>query len=182
MYIEPKEVKLKDGRILTLRSAGPEDAKAMLEHTKITAEETYFLTRYPEEITKTKEQQADVLNGFLNDEEGFTLAAFDGEKLVANIGVQKYGLHIKYRHRAAFWIALQEKYCSLGLGTLMMQEALENVRKTTLEQLELGVFEENTRAIGLYEKMGFIRWGRQPKVFKLKDGSYRDEIHMICYL
>ena len=34
----------------------------------------------------------------------------------------------------------------------------------------------------LYEKLGFREWGREPHAFKLKDGSYRDEIQMVLFL
>ena len=40
------------------------------------------------------------------------------------------------------------------------------------------VCEGNERGISLYNKKGFIQCGRIPKAFKLKDGTYRDEILM----
>ena len=49
------------------------------------------------------------------------------------------------------------------------------------EQLELGVFSDNARAIHLYESCGFHAWGTQPRAFKLKDGTYRDEIMMVRF-
>ena len=41
---------------------------------------------------------------------------------------------------------------------------------------------DNARAIHLYEKVGFERYGIQPRAFKLKDGTYRDEIIMVKML
>ena len=32
------------------------------------------------------------------------------------------------------------------------------------------------------QKLGFREWGREPHAFKLKDGSYRDEIQMVLFL
>ena len=37
-------------------------------------------------------------------------------------------------------------------------------------------------AIHLYEKFGFERCGTTPHAFKLKDGTYRDEIMMVKML
>ena len=46
------------------------------------------------------------------------------------------------------------------------------------EQIELGVFADNKRAQNLYKKNGFEVWGNTKNAFKLKDGTYRDEIIM----
>ena len=47
-----------------------------------------------------------------------------------------------------------------------------------LEQMELGVYADNERAIHLYQKYGFEQCGIWKNAFKLKDGTYRDEILM----
>lgn len=46
------------------------------------------------------------------------------------------------------------------------------------EQIELGVFSDNEKAIALYKKFGFEVWGNVKNAFKLKDGTYQDEIIM----
>lgn len=46
------------------------------------------------------------------------------------------------------------------------------------EQIELGVFADNKRAQYLYKKNGFEVCGNTKNAFKLKDGTYRDEIIM----
>ena len=46
------------------------------------------------------------------------------------------------------------------------------------EQVELGVFSDNKRAQALYKKHGFEVWGYSKNAYKLKDGTYRDEIIM----
>ena len=54
-------------------------------------------------------------------------------------------------------------------------------RKGGSEKVEL-VYSDNARAIHLYEKFGFERYGIHPRAFKLKDGTYRDEIIMVKML
>ena len=61
----------------------------------------------------------------------------------------------------------------------MLDIALEQAKKNGFEQVELGVFEDNLRAIHLYKKCGFKKVGIQPRAFKLKDGTYRDEVQMV---
>ena len=80
---------------------------------------------------------------------------------------------------ANFGISLQEEVCGFGLGTIMLREILEITKETTFEQLELTVFADNVRAIRLYEKMGFVKVGILPRAYRLKDGSYHDEVQMV---
>ena len=64
----------------------------------------------------------------------------------------------------------------------MMEIILENVKQTSFEQLELTVFGDNTRAIRLYEKFGFEKVGVMPRAYRLRDGSYHDEVQMVCQI
>lgn len=48
----------------------------------------------------------------------------------------------------------------------MLEIAIEQCRENGFEQVELGIFEDNERAIHLYEKYGFVKCGIQPKAFK----------------
>ena len=180
MYIKAKEVYLKTGQKIILRSPDMFDAEQMLEHMRQTSAETEFMSRYPEEITVSVEAQSRFLQMIENDADNFMLAAYMGGHMVGNAGITRVRDNLKYRHRANFGISLREEVCGLGLGTLMMQEILEIVKRTAFEQLELTVFKDNARAIRLYEKMGFRKVGVLPGAYRLKDGSYHDEVQMVC--
>ena len=54
--------------------------------------------------------------------------------------------------------------------------------KMRIIEVKQSVFADNDRAIHLYEKYGFKKYGIQPNAFKLKDGTYRDEIIMVNML
>ena len=179
MYIKPKSVKLKNDQIVILRSPDMFDAEQLLEHMRITSAETEFMSRYPEEITVSVESQARFLQMIENDPDDFMLAAYMDGRMVANSAVTRVRENFKCCHRANFGISLQEKVCGLGLGTIMMKEILEIVEQTAFEQLELTVFADNIRAIRLYEKSGFVKTGIMPRAYKLKDGSYHDEVQMV---
>lgn len=182
MYIKPKSVKLKNGQNITLRSPDMFDAGQLLNHMRLTSAETEFMSRYPEEITTSVEAQSRFLQMIENDPDNFMLAAYIDGRMVGNAGITRVRDNIKYRHRANFGISLQEEVCGLGLGTLMLQEILEIVKLTAFEQLELTVFGDNTRAIALYEKVGFVKAGSMPRAYRLKDGSYHDEVQMVYRL
>ena len=179
MYISAREVYLKNGQRIILRSPDMFDAEQLLEHMRVTSAETDFMSRYPEEITVSVESQARFLQMLENDADNFMLAAYLDGRMVGNAGVIRAQEHVKYRHRANFGISLQKKVCGLGLGTLMLQEILKLVKQTEFEQLELTVFADNLRAIRLYEKSGFVKTGMMPRAYRLKDGSYHDEIQMV---
>ena len=170
MQIEEKQIVI-NGQNITLRSPGRQDAKSFSEVRDITYHETYFLARYPAMISDIAERR-----------EEFLIGAFYKEQMIGCVMVLKEGNHIKFRHKAGIGIFILQKYCGMGLGRQLMEYAIENARKTELEQLKLGVFDGNVAAIRLYEKLGFREWGREPHAFKLKDGSYRDEIQMVLFL
>ena len=46
------------------------------------------------------------------------------------------------------------------------------------EQLELDVVSENKRAIALYESLGFVEYGRNPRGFKSKYTGYQELVYM----
>ena len=179
MYIKPKSIQLKNGQKIILRSPDMFDAEQLLEHMRKTSAETDFMSRYPEEITVSVEAQSRFLQMIENDADNFMLAAYIEGRMVGNAGVTRVRDNIKYRHRANFGISLQKEVCNVGLGTLMLKEVLELVKKTGFEQLELTVFGDNARAIHLYEKLGFQQVGVVPRAYRLKDGSYHDEVQMV---
>ena len=94
-------------------------------------------------------------------------------------GVFQIGDRFKGRHRASLGIAVLQEYWNTGLGTTLINGAIDLTRKAGYEQLELGVFSDNSSAIHLYRKIGFQEVGRMPNAFKLPDGSYADEIMMV---
>ena len=181
MKIEPRTFTLPSGEVLTVRSLCTEDAEALEVFRCATYSETHFMARYPEEGANLEAMQKGLAGceaSALNVEVG----AFAGEKLVGEFGVAQVRPHIKYRHRAVMGISVLKEAWGCGLGSFLMQLAVDQAKANGFEQLELGVYSDNARAIHLYEKFGFERCGTTPHAFKLKDGTYRDEIMMVRML
>ena len=99
--------------------------------------------------------------------------------VVGNVGIFPIGERFKVRHRASLGIAVVQEYWNTGLETVLINGAIDLARKAGYEQLELGVFSDNSSALHLYQKLGFQEVGRMPNAFKLPDGSYADEIMMV---
>lgn len=183
MRIEPRECKLSDGKVLTVRSVEGKDAEALSDFRYTTSGETHFMARYPEECSYDMERVREGLTACEASPVNFEIGVYDdrGEQ-VGDIGVTQVRSHIKWRHRAVMGISVRKEYWGCGLGSFLMQLAVEQAAANGFEQLELGVFEDNVRAIHLYEKFGFAKYGVSPRAFKLKDGTYRDEIIMVRML
>ncbi len=86
--------------------------------------------------------------------------------------------YIKLKHRAGLGISIKQKYWNNGVGDILIKEIINAAGLMGYEQIELGVFADNKRAQNLYKKNGFEVWGNTKNAFKLKDGTYRDEIIM----
>ena len=181
MKIVPRAFQLPNGELLTVRSLCAEDAEALEVFRCATYSETHFMARYPEECTSLEAVQKG-LAGSESSALNFEVGAFAGTKLVGEFGVAQVRPHIKYRHRAVMGISVLKEAWGCGLGSFLMQLAVDQAKANGFEQLELGVYSDNARAIHLYEKFGFERCGTTPHAFKLKDGTYRDEIMMVKML
>jgi ribosomal protein S18 acetylase RimI-like enzyme len=64
-----------------------------------------------------------------------------------------------------------------GVGRRLAEAAIAAAKEQGAERIELEVFASNTRAIALYEKLGFVREGVKRRARKL-DGEYDDIVQM----
>jgi RimJ/RimL family protein N-acetyltransferase len=65
-----------------------------------------------------------------------------------------------------------------GVGTALVEAAIEWAKARGLHKLTLSVFPHNEAAIGLYRKFGFIEEGRHPKHIRRANGELWDLIDM----
>ena len=87
---------------------------------------------------------------------------------------------MKECHRASVAIALLQDNWNLGIGTRMFEELFRIARERGgIRQIELDFIEGNSRARGLYEKMGFRITGVKPDAIRMRDGSFVNEYLMI---
>lgn len=182
MQIQPHTIHLKDGKEVLLRSPEKTDAQAMLDYMRITSSETHFMARYPEECPTDAQWEYDFLDRIIPHAKSFMLVAILDGELVGGCSVMAYNGHIKTCHRSSLGISIKQKACDSGLGTAMIDAALCQAKENGFAQVELGVFEDNPRARHVYEKLGFQEQGRTLRAFRLKDGTYRDEIQMVKFL
>lgn len=174
-----REIKDKAGRTVILRNAELEDAEDLIRYLKITTAETPYLIREPEEVTLTMEQEKNFIDMCLESDRNLMLIATIDGKHIGNCSLAPIGSFKRYSHRCDVAIALYKEYCGLGIGRQMLNAVLEIAREIGYEQAELEVIADNTNAIALYEKMGFVKYGEFPNNMKYSDGSYANAYWMM---
>ena len=64
-----------------------------------------------------------------------------------------------------------------GVSRALMQSALDHA-KGLVELVQIGVASDDPAARRLYEGLGFVPYGTEPRAYKLADGSYVDDVLM----
>ena len=182
MRYEEKTVRLKDGRTCLIRSPEASDAAEMLAFLADTAGETDFLARGPDDVLMDEESEKAFLQKVLDSPREVMLTALAGGAIIAFASVFLIRERVKMRHRALFCISIRKAFWHQGLGRLMTDMCIHLAREMGYEQLELQTFSGNLRARRMYGRAGFETWGRVRNGFKLKDGSYQDEVTMGLFL
>lgn len=182
MRIEPIEIFDKQGRRVILRSACEDDAKDLIEYLKKTAKETPYLLREEDEINLTVEDEKGLIKMFLELDNALMLLAYVDGKHVGNCSFSPVGPFKRIAHRCDMAIALYQEYCECGIGSIMLETALRYAKEVGYEQVELEVVSSNTKAIKLYEKYGFKKYGTKPDNMKYSDGSYASTDWMMVKL
>ena len=180
MIVEEVKFKLKDGREAVLRSPKEEDVESTLEYLVISAGETDFILRYPEECSKYTPEGEKKLFEQKNasPNEAMIMCVVDG-RVVGNCEISFFR-GMKTRHRASIGIALISEFWNQGIGTKMFEEMIRLAEtREEVTQLELEFVEGNARARHLYEKMGFRIAGVHPNAIRLKDGTLLNNYLMV---
>lgn len=180
MLIKDIPFRLNDGRAALLRSPREEDIEGTLDYLRLSAGETDFILRYPEECGKYTPEGERALFERVNssENEAMLMCLVDG-KVAGNCNIQ-FKNTLKTRHRGSVAIALLREFWGQGIGTKMFREMIRIAENCEgVLQLELEFVEGNSRARALYEKMGFRITGVRPNAIRLKDGTLLNEYMMV---
>jgi RimJ/RimL family protein N-acetyltransferase len=103
--------------------------------------------------------------------------AFDGERIVGHVDLTGTALYSAL-HRARLGIGVERDYRARGTGTQLLELALSWARtELNLVWIDLSVFGHNTRALRLYERLGFRETGRTEDAYRL-GAQCIDDVHM----
>ena len=173
-----KTINLKDGRRCLIRNATPHDAEDVLSNFKKVHEETNFLLTYPDEKGFSIEEEKSFLKQKEESAAEVELCAFVGDVIVGLAGVSAIGKMEKISHRAELGVSIEKDFWHLGIGSALTTASIECATKAGYRQLELEVVADNRNAIALYQKIGFIEYGRNPRGFASRSSGYQELILM----
>lgn len=180
MKIHDISFTLKDGRQALIRSPQEADIPEMLDYLRVSAGETDFLLRYPEECGRYTPEGEKALFERMNAAENEAMLVCIVAGKVAGAAQISWSDRMKTRHRASVAIALLKDYWNQGLGTRLFEVLIRIAQDTPhILQMELEFVEGNSRARALYEKMGFRIAGIIPNAIRLKDGTLLNEYLMV---
>jgi RimJ/RimL family protein N-acetyltransferase len=149
-----------------VRPARRNDARAMAELMAAVAEERDGIaTEPPVDVEARTRQFADAIDG--------TLVAVDGDEIVGSLHVHasRFGV-------GEIGMAVARPWRGRGVGSALLEAAIERARGDGLHKLSLDVFPHNEAAIALYRKFGFVEEGRRVKHYRRASGELWDSIMM----
>jgi RimJ/RimL family protein N-acetyltransferase len=163
-----------------IRTAGPADAAALMRLKQQLDDETSFMLLEPGE----RDPSTGKLAAHLADVAGsgnsvVLLAEADGE--LAGYLELTGGTARRNRATTHLVIGVLARASGRGVGSGLLREALRWAAGHGLHRVELTVMAHNTRAIALYQRMGFVTEGRARECL-LVDGRFVDELTMAVLL
>ena len=174
MKIEPVIVTLKNNITVTIRTAVKTDAEAVLEVGWRYLEESPYLITTVNEFNFTKQQEQAWIRSLNEKENSLLIVAVYNTKIIGTLNLSGEA-RSKVYHNATLGIAIRKDWQSIGLGTALLQTAINWAqRKGILKNIWLNVHATNERAIALYKKMGFKEAGSQQHYIKEADGRFTD--------
>lgn len=169
---------LKNGMECSLRNGMESDGQAVLDNFNLTHEETDYLLSYPDENTFDAAQEGQFLKEKSESKNEIEIIAVVDGAVVGTAGIEAIGSKYKVRHRAEFGISVAREFWGLGIGQALTAACIECARTAGYIQLELSVAADNTRALSMYEKAGFVEYGRNPKGFNSRIAGFQEVIYM----
>lgn len=139
---------------ITLRQAVPQDASVLQALLKQLEQETPYLELDLDELEAPTATLAAEIARVYNAQNNLLLLALSGTTPIGLVRIQAAET-VARQHCGELGIGILKTYWGLGLGQILLSEALNWTQQTTLLRLELTVQTRNQRARHLYEKFGF---------------------------
>lgn len=154
--MEARSHELKNGCVLLIREAMPEDARAVLDYVEAVSGESDFLTFGPGEFDLTEAQEADFLRRCYDSDNQIYLVGSIADQIVSTLSFAA-GRRPRVRHSGEFGLSVRKEYWGLGIGSFMLDALIDWARATqVVKKINLHTRTDNQRAIALYLRKGFV--------------------------
>jgi RimJ/RimL family protein N-acetyltransferase len=159
MKVKPKTISLRNGNLLTIREAEPNDAKELLSFLNIIGGESDFLTLGKGEFTLTMQEEKDFLESCrLANNQIYLLGIIQGQ-IIGTLHLEA-SHRARVRHSGEIGMSILKTYWGLGIGGHLLDVLIDWAKQTgVIRKINLRVRTDNDRAIRLYKGKGFVLEG-----------------------
>jgi len=106
-------------------------------------------------------------------------AAFNGQNILGIAGIYGESCNKKKHRGNVFSVYVKPTARGQAVAETLLRELL-SASRPYFEQIHLSVVTSNTHALSLYQKLGFVLYGTDPKVIKIGT-AYHDEYLMVYH-
>lgn len=166
---------------ITLREAIPKDAEELLEVMNTLDKETPYLLVNQQSLKLRPTDMADQIDYIYEQDNQLILLAYNHDELIG-VATVMGEMDQPLKHIGEIGISILQEYWGYGLGTIMLEEIIFWAQEAkVIKRLEIKVQERNSRALHLYQKLGFETEGIIRRGFLSEDNEYLD-IRLMSYL
>ena len=177
-----QKILLKNGKEALLRNGDAADGLIVYENFNATHAETDYLLSYPDENSFDPEQEAQFLEEKTSSTDEIEIIAIIDGRVAGTAGIEAIGRKYKVKHRAEMGISILKEYWELGLGKALTKACIQCAKEAGYTQLELNVVAGNERALSMYQALGFVEFGRNPRGFNSRESGFQELVYMLLKL
>jgi RimJ/RimL family protein N-acetyltransferase len=178
MKFESLDIRLKNGKTVTLREASVDDAEELISVVKKYIEDSEYIPYTKGEFNPAIEFEKEWIQALNNQKNSLLLLAMHNDKIIGNISVNGSQRNMAV-HTACIGIGLLREWRNQGIGSILFNSVIEWAKKNSqLEILWLETYVTNKEGIALYRKYGFEQDGIQKDFIKISDNEYADNLMM----
>jgi RimJ/RimL family protein N-acetyltransferase len=176
--LSPFAANLKSDIQIFVREAVIQDAADFIRCVRNYIADSTYMVMEPNEFAPDTSQGREFIQNLIESENSLLIVATHNEKIIGNLDITG-GRRRRLRHTGLVGMGIAKDYRDKGLGQILLETGIKWARKNPmLEKLWLQIIADNTPALNLYKKMGFIEEGRQKEFIKAGDGQYYDNLLM----
>lgn len=166
---------------ITIRLLTPADTSAFcaLRLRAILDSPSSFSSSREDELARTPEEHVQRIAA---GPQHRAFGAFDGERFVGFAGLRREPLR-QLSHKALLWgVFVDVQQRGKGVARRLVHACIEQAEQDpAIRQVHLSVNAENNAALRLYESLGFIAYGTEPRSMRVGELFY-DEHHLALLL
>ncbi len=177
-FVEPRAFSARDLSTILIRTGEEADAPALLDLLEANLLDGAGQVAEPGELAKSVEEEALWVRTLRENPRSLLLLATHNSCVVGLLDFH-IGSRKRLSHLGSFGISILPEWRGKGIGRQLLECLLHWAQADpTIEKVSLAVRADNTAAIALYKKLGFLEEGRRSREIRLADGVYVDDLLM----